>query len=71
MQAVLCVELEPAAIHFSHELIRAELRRLGSVHEHTRNIGTFLFHPGFPVDVRHNAKIFREKLALWAGKQLG
>jgi olefin beta-lactone synthetase len=71
MQAVLCVELEPAAIHFSHELIRAELRRLGSLHEHTRNIGTFLFHPGFPVDVRHNAKIFREKLALWAGKQLG
>ena len=25
----------------------------------------------FPVDVRHNSKIFREKLAAWADKQLG
>ena len=24
----------------------------------------------FPVDVRHNAKIFREKLAAWAAKRL-
>jgi hypothetical protein len=23
-------------------------------------------HPGFPVDIRHNAKIGREKLAEWA-----
>ena len=69
-QAVLCVELEPGASHVSHHLIREELRRLGSIYEHTRNIGTFLFHPGFPVDVRHNAKIFREKLAVWAGKQI-
>jgi len=28
-----------------------------------------LFHPEFPVDMRHNAKIFREKLALWAERQ--
>jgi len=27
-----------------------------------------LFHPSFPVDIRHNAKISREKLALWAEK---
>jgi len=33
---------------------------------------TFLGYPGeFPVDVRHNSKIFREKLAVWADKQLG
>ncbi len=30
---------------------------------HTRWIQTVLFHPSFPVDIRHNAKIFREKLA--------
>jgi olefin beta-lactone synthetase len=30
-----------------------------------------LFHPAFPVDIRHNAKIFREKLAVWAAKELG
>jgi acyl-CoA synthetase (AMP-forming)/AMP-acid ligase II len=26
---------------------------------------------GFPVDVRHNSKIFREKLAVWADRKLG
>ena len=26
-------------------------------------------HPKFPVDIRHNAKIGREKLAVWAARQ--
>lgn len=30
-----------------------------------------LIHESFPVDIRHNAKIFREKLAPWASGQLG
>jgi acyl-CoA synthetase (AMP-forming)/AMP-acid ligase II len=30
-----------------------------------------LRHPRFPVDVRHNSKIFRERLAVWADRQLG
>jgi len=34
-------------------------------------INTILYHPGFPVDIRHNAKIFREKLAVWATAQVG
>ena len=29
-----------------------------------------LLHPSFPVDIRHNAKIFREKLAPWAKEQI-
>lgn len=29
-----------------------------------------LLHTGFPVDIRHNAKIFREKLAPWAEQSL-
>ena len=33
-------------------------------------LDTFLFHPSFPVDIRHNAKIFREKLAVWATRKL-
>jgi acyl-CoA synthetase (AMP-forming)/AMP-acid ligase II len=38
----------------------------------TRPIKTFLLFPKtFPVDVRHNSKIFREKLAAWADKTLG
>ncbi len=34
-------------------------------------IVAFLRYPGFPVDVRHNSKIFREKLAVWASRKLG
>lgn len=36
----------------------------------TANISNFLVHRDFPVDIRHNAKIFREKLAVWAAEQL-
>ena len=44
--------------------------RSAAAHIHTHGITTILFHPGFPVDIRHNAKIFREKLAVWAGGRL-
>jgi len=67
-QPVLCVELEKKACKRQQEQIRAELLELGSLYPHTRNIRTILFHPAFPVDIRHNAKIFREKLAAWAEK---
>ena len=36
----------------------------------TARIAMFLPHPGFPVDIRHNAKIGREKLAAWATSRL-
>lgn len=52
-------------------LLCAELQALAKKHSLTAHITTFLIHPGFPVDIRHNAKIFREKLARWATKQLG
>lgn len=66
---VLCVELEPG---HRGELakIEAELLDLASRHEITRAVRHVLFHPAFPVDIRHNAKIFREKLALWAQRRL-
>lgn len=48
-----------------------ELRAFGAKHDHTRVIETFMEYSSFPVDVRHNSKIFREKLAVWADKQLG
>jgi olefin beta-lactone synthetase len=47
-----------------------EIRLLGQTSPLTKSIGDFLLHPSFPVDIRHNAKIFREKLALWAAKRL-
>jgi acyl-CoA synthetase (AMP-forming)/AMP-acid ligase II len=48
----------------------AELRQLALANPLTVSINEFLIYPGFPVDIRHNAKIFREKLALWAAEQL-
>ncbi len=47
-----------------------ELQILATKHEHTSSIKTFLIHPSLPVDIRHNAKIFREQLAVWAAKRL-
>ena len=67
---VLCVELEKGADTSNLTKIHQELVAIGSEHEVTRNIKVFLFHPEFPVDIRHNAKIFREKLALWAGEKM-
>ncbi|HXA80100.1 MAG TPA: peptide synthase, partial [Opitutaceae bacterium] len=43
-----------------------ELRALALAHPHTAAITAFYFHPAFPVDVRHNAKIHRLTLATWA-----
>jgi acyl-coenzyme A synthetase/AMP-(fatty) acid ligase len=68
---VLCVELEKGISPARQGEIRAELHALGQEHAQTRSIATFLFHPAFPVDIRHNAKIFREKLALWAAREVG
>jgi len=48
-----------------------ELRSLGGQRPHTSGIKHFLVKDEFPVDIRHNAKIFREKLAVWAGERLG
>jgi acyl-CoA synthetase (AMP-forming)/AMP-acid ligase II len=63
---LICVELEPGTGPGRHEQIIADLGQIAGKFPHTRKIERFLIHPGFPVDIRHNAKIFREKLALWA-----
>ncbi len=52
------------------KLVR-ELRQLGAAHAHTYYIRLAYLHPHFPVDVRHNAKIHRLKLAQWAAGQAG
>ncbi len=67
---VLCVELKRRLSRSDRDRVRRELLAIGATHAHTRNIATILFHPGFPVDIRHNAKIFREKLAVWAARRV-
>lgn len=66
---VLCVELDPDRPRREWSVIESELRALAARRALTRDLDVFLRHPGFPVDIRHNAKIFREKLAVWAGSR--
>ena len=47
-----------------------ELKELAGSFSHTKKICNFFIDYAFPVDIRHNAKIFREKLALKAEKLL-
>lgn len=52
--------------------LRQELYALGQASPLTDRIefSRILFHRSLPVDIRHNVKIFREKLAPWAAEQL-
>ena len=68
---VLCVELQRDIKTSATANLCEQLQDIGLRHAHTARVQTFLFHPGFPVDIRHNAKIGREQLALWAEKKLG
>jgi len=67
---VLCVELEDGVGRGQHQRMRTELLDLGAGFEHTKGIRTVLFHPAFPVDIRHNAKIGRGALAEWAASKV-
>jgi acyl-CoA synthetase (AMP-forming)/AMP-acid ligase II/pimeloyl-ACP methyl ester carboxylesterase len=48
------------------ETFKRELRELALKSPLTASITSFFFHRSFPVDARHNAKIFREQLQEWA-----
>ena len=67
--------VEPEAGEFpespiAQQKFRDELLALGQASPLTDSIETVLFHRSLPVDIRHNVKIFREKLAPWAEDQL-
>ncbi len=68
---VMCIELQaPKAKAINsprqRQALVQELLELGQKHAVSKGITTILFHPSFPVDIRHNAKIFRDQLATWA-----
>ena len=67
---VLCVEPVRRLTATEAKRVRRELLELGSARTQTQPIRDILFHPSFPVDIRHNSKIFREKLAVWAARKL-
>ena len=69
-QPLLCVELKRGVDAKQWPRIVDELRHLADGFVHTAKVEGFLHYPKpFPVDIRHNAKIGREKLAVWAKKQ--
>jgi len=67
---VLCVEPMAGVAPAQWPALADALRELGASHALIAGIHDILFHPRFPVDIRHNAKIGREKLAAWAATRL-
>jgi len=70
---IIIIEQEnPGSLQTEPErnLLKQELIELGNRHSCTRQIKDILFHQEFPVDIRHNAKIFREQLAQWASEKI-
>lgn len=67
---VLCVEPLDKPDRHRRERIRVDLLQIGRNNVATKSIQQILFHRSFPVDIRHNAKIGREKLAEWAAGKL-
>jgi acyl-CoA synthetase (AMP-forming)/AMP-acid ligase II len=66
----IVIELPEPRAHAARTLAH-EFRALALRHPHTASISRFFFHPKFPVDVRHNAKIHRLTLAQWAATAQG
>ena len=63
---IICIELKKEGKKISKDEMTKELLNLAARHPITEDIKTVMFHKAFPVDIRHNSKIFREKLAKWA-----
>lgn len=63
---VVLLEREPMTGAADVQLVQ-EIKELASRHESTMGIAhVHVFQGEFPVDRRHNAKIEREKLSVWA-----
>jgi len=67
---VLCIEVKGKLSPVDTERVHFDLLQLAQAFTLTSSIHTVLFHPGFPVDIRHNSKINREELAQWAAKKM-
>ncbi|GBC60024.1 peptide synthase [Desulfonema ishimotonii] len=63
---VMCIELKDGGKGVDQETVKQELLNLAAKNPMIEDIKTILFHEAFPVDIRHNAKIFREELRAWA-----
>ncbi|MCF6226316.1 MAG: AMP-binding protein [Xanthomonadales bacterium] len=68
---VLCVELKGKLNTAAKAQVSADLLKIAQANSMTQSIQKVLFHKGFPVDIRHNSKINREQLAVWATGKIG
>ena len=67
---VICIDLVPEDTRTDLDKLTDELLEIARSNALTKSIEKVLYPKEFPVDIRHNSKIFREKLAIWAEKQL-
>jgi acyl-CoA synthetase (AMP-forming)/AMP-acid ligase II len=68
---IVCELRRPVTLPGGLQQLQDEILEMGARNPVTAAVHTVLFHANFPVDIRHNSKIFREKLAVWAAKKLG
>lgn len=66
---------EPLSEHWpradrQQNALRDQLIELARQHPLTQSIKHILLHRSLPVDIRHNSKIFREKLRPWAAQRI-
>ena len=67
---VICIEIDERHLQEDLSMIKQQLLDLASRNDVTKAISHVMFHRRFPVDIRHNAKINRESLSIWAQEQL-
>jgi acyl-CoA synthetase (AMP-forming)/AMP-acid ligase II/pimeloyl-ACP methyl ester carboxylesterase len=69
MPALVVEPRSPSLDAAGRRRLADDLRAIGAADPVTAPIRRIYFHPSFPVDARHNAKIFRDRLAAWAATQ--
>ncbi|RMH72087.1 MAG: peptide synthase [Gemmatimonadetes bacterium] len=71
-QPVILIEKQKESTrNISDTQLVDDIQKMAAANPLTKSIKTVLIYPGvFPTDIRHNAKIFREKLALWAAQHV-
>lgn len=71
--SVLCVQPTAGSMPKGKAMrhgFQEQLKEIGRKRGEAAEVEDILFHPDFPVDPRHNAKIEREQLQTWASEQL-
>jgi acyl-CoA synthetase (AMP-forming)/AMP-acid ligase II len=67
--AVIVIELHKPLERQMEDIV-IEIEKFAAAHPMLEPIEYVLVHESFPVDIRHNAKIFREELSVWAQQQV-